>query len=473
MGLRVQMGETMTKEVGIKKRLFLQQFMIITLTVAMLEGVFFVSIYQYYYKNTEEIITSYAKNAANFATRFMDLSPFNLQYSMPKMIQEFKMSQAEMQIVSPSGEVLMSSSGFSPHGTIDQLELVKATLETPSTWVGENPDTGERILAAAVPLEFEDEPTIYFRFVISLEKIDEFVKRLIIIALCIGVGIVTIVLILSYAIAKRITTPLTHITNAAKQFSNGNFDMNIEENYIGELGTLAKSFNEMSHSLQQHETMKNRFISSVSHELRTPLTSIKGWSETLLSGNLQDKQETETGLRIITNETDRLIKMVEELLDFSRLNNETMKIEKMDFKFHELVDEVVKQFDKQLKKKQVHIRVDVSDEVSLHADRNRIKQLLINLIDNALNYSGEDSVIEIKGYIQNQSFIGEINDNGCGIKEEDLKNIHKPFYKANENTTGTGLGLAICQQIINLHNGQLIIKSEVGVGTKAAFMLPV
>src|SRR5690606_41157519 len=131
-----------------------------------LGAVCFVRIYAYYYKNTDEMITSYANIAATFATGFMDLSPSNLQYSMPKMIQEFKMSQAEMQIVSPSGEVLMSSSGFSPHGTIDQLELVKATLETPSTWVGENPATGERILAAAVPLEFEDEPTIYFRFVI-------------------------------------------------------------------------------------------------------------------------------------------------------------------------------------------------------------------------------------------------------------------------------------------------------------------
>src|SRR5690606_41634295 len=106
-------------------------------------------------------------------------------------------------------------------------------------------------------------------------------------------------------------------------------------------------------------------------------------------------------------------------------------------------------------------------------DRNRIKQLLNNLIDNAVDDSGEDSVIGSRGYIQNQSFIGEINDNGCGIKEEDLNNIHRPFYKADENTTGTGLGLAICQQLITIHNGQLIIKSEVGVGTKAAFMLPV
>ncbi|WP_052345811.1 cell wall metabolism sensor histidine kinase WalK [Paucisalibacillus sp. EB02] len=466
------MGKVNKSKPGIRKRLLRLHLFIITLTVVLFESIFFIGIYQYYYRNTEDVISSHAQSSANFAMKFSDLSPYNLKNSLPDMIREFKMQGAEMQIVLPSGKVLASSTGFLPEHNIEENILNTASIDQPSVWKGKNPGTDERIMAAVVPLNYDGQTIIYFRYVISLSNIDHLVQKIITIALAIGVSIIFVVLLLSKALATKITTPLTQITEASKRFAKGDFDSSINESYIGELGTLAKSFNDMCNALLQHEKLKDQFVSSISHELRTPLTSIKGWSETLLVGSLNNPDEMKTGMKIISRETERLIILVEELLDFSRMNNEAFHIEPNKFHVENLIKEVAEQLEKQLKKKQIELGIHVSDYIDLIADRNRIKQVLINLLDNAIKFSSPEGKIIISCYLSGNHCMIEVKDNGAGIKNTDLPNISNPFYKPNQQTTGVGLGLAICKHIIDLHHGRLEIDSTFGQGTKVTISIP-
>ncbi|WP_026906402.1 sensor histidine kinase [Paucisalibacillus globulus] len=460
------------KSKGIRKQLLQLHLFIITLTVILFESIFFIGIYQYYYRNTEQVISSHAESSANFAMKFSDLSPYNVKNSLPDMIHEFRMEGAEMQIVLPSGKIVASSTGFLPEYSIKENTLNQASIDRPSIWKGKNPGTDERIMAAIVPLKYEGQTVIYFRYIISLSNIDHLVQNIITIALVIGLGIVLLVLLLSKALAKKITTPLTQITEASKRFAKGDFDASINENYIGELGTLAKSFNEMCNALLQHEKLKDQFVSSVSHELRTPLTSIKGWSETLMVGSLNNPDEMNTGMKIITKETERLIILVEELLDFSRMNNEAFHIEPNSFNIEKIIQEVTQQLEKQFRKKQIEVEIYIANSIDIIADRNRIKQVLINLLDNAIKFSNPGGKIFVSSYQHGNHCMIEVEDNGVGIKNTDMPNISNPFYKLNPKTTGVGLGLAISKHIVELHHGRLTIESTFGQGTKVTISIP-
>ncbi len=462
----------MRQRKGIGRRLLMLHLFIISLTVVLLEVVFFVSIYQYYYKNTEQLLSSHAKNAGSFAMRFTEWTPANGKNMMQDMLNEFQMQGTEMQIVSPTGAVLASSTGFLPNESISLSALHAAKQNEPSIWKGRNPGTDERVMATVVPLVYDDETELYFRYVISLENIDRLVERQGTIAVAIGIGIIVIVLLLSKALARKITTPLSQLTEASKRFAEGEFDKRIDENYIGELGTLAASFNDMCHSLLQHEKMKDQFISSISHELRTPLTSIKGWGETLLGGDLNDREETQQGMQIITSETERLIALVEELLDFSRMNTDTFQIHPSVFLLDHLIHEMRRQFEKQLTKKQIKLETECEAGLKVMADRNRVKQVLINLLDNAIKHSPPQSTVTLSCLQDHGALKMIVKDQGSGIRASDLPHIVSPFYKPNDKEKGVGLGLAISKHIIELHHGKLAIESEEGKGTIVTVRIP-
>lgn len=473
MGLWLQMEKMTKHKKGIRYYLMLQHVIVISVAVLLFEFVVFIGLYQYYYRNTEEILSSHAKNAVHFAMRSTELSPFNLQYIILEMINDYQLKGTEMQIVSPSGNILASSSGFSPKYTVDRRLLQESEVNQPVVWKGHNEGTKERVMAVVVPLENEEERLIYFRYITSLERIDKVFKKQMSLSLGIGLAIILVASLLSLAFAKQITTPLIQLTKASKRLSKGEYDAMISQGkYLGELDTLAKSFNEMTHGLLQHEKMKNQFISSVSHELRTPLTSIKGWSDTLLTGDLKNWKEVRQGLHIISEEASRLTEMVENLLDFSSINNQSFTLNPTTFHVPTFLSDVILQFEKLGKKKGIEITVQTSPDVSIYADRNRMKQVFINVIDNAIKYSQPGELIEINATVQCGRIIFSIKDEGQGMTEEVLEQVTTPFYKGNSNTSGTGLGLSICKDIVELHHGELHIESKLDKGTNVIISLP-
>ena len=252
-----------------------------------------------------------------------------------------------------------------------------------------------------------------------------------------------------------IVKPIQQISAIATKYATGDFSVRIKHNSQDEIGNLCVAINNMADELSFAETMKNEFISSVSHELRTPLTAIKGWAETLNESN--DAEMMQKGIAVIVNETERLSRMVEELLDFSRMQNGrfALQMENMDI-LAELGEAVLIYTDK-ARKEGIDIIYNEPEMLPIvYGDKSRIKQVFINIIDNAIKYSDFGGSVTIEATENDGNVQIVIADMGCGIKESDLPRIKTKFYKANHSRRGSGIGLAVADEIVTMHGEHLL-----------------
>lgn len=206
--------------------------------------------------------------------------------------------------------------------------------------------------------------------------------------------------------------------------------------------------------------------------MRTPLTSIKGWSETLNSGGY-DPEETKIGMKIISKETDRLIGLVEEILDFSKLEQNAMKLVMGTVDLRELLQEIMLNVWAKAEMKQIKLQLDSEETAYLvHGDGNRLKQVFLNIVDNAIKFSHESSIIFLSLQRIDGNIEISVQDTGIGISAENLARVRDRFFQVDHQNGGTGLGLAISQQFIERHHGQMLIRSELGAGTTITVSLP-
>lgn len=229
----------------------------------------------------------------------------------------------------------------------------------------------------------------------------------------------------------------------------------------------------MAKEIDETERMKNEFISTVSHELRTPLTAIKGWGETIRSVKDTDSEIVDKGISVIVNESERLTRLVEELLDFSRMESGkmTLKIETVDI-VREL-DEVLQVFQERSERERINLLTSLPEgSVFINADGNRLKQAFVNIIDNSFKYNSPGGFVKVTLEDKGNAVTVVIEDNGCGISKTDLSRVCEKFYKANNSVRGSGIGLAVTEEIIKLHGGELLIDSKLGRGTAATLILP-
>ncbi|PWM25863.1 MAG: sensor histidine kinase, partial [Oscillospiraceae bacterium] len=275
----------------------------------------------------------------------------------------------------------------------------------------------------------------------------------------------------SYFISS-IVIPVGEIGKTARKIAHGNFNTRLEKKNDDEIGNLCEAINYMAEELGNTEKMKNEFISSVSHELRTPLTAIKGWSETILDAG--DDQETiQKGMRVIISETDRLSLMVEELLDFSRMQSGRLKliIEKIDLLAE--LEEAVLMYTEKARREQLDLQYEEQIEAAVvMADKNRLRQVFINIIDNAIKYSDAGGQIRILAASEGDFYVVSVSDTGCGISPEDLPKIKQKFYKANLTRRGSGIGLAVADELVTAFGGTLNVQSTLGQGTTVIIRIP-
>ncbi|MEG1972714.1 MAG: HAMP domain-containing sensor histidine kinase, partial [Oscillospiraceae bacterium] len=260
----------------------------------------------------------------------------------------------------------------------------------------------------------------------------------------------------------------------AGRIAKGDFKTRLTIKNDDEIGELCETINYMAEELQNSETLKNDFISSVSHELRTPLTAIRGWSETILE-NPEDEDSLKKGMNIIISESDRLASMVEELLDFSRIQSGRLKlnIEKLDLLAE--LEEAIIMFSDRAKREGITLDYEENIEYAfVFGDKNRLKQVFINIIDNAIKYSEdkkeqrvEVTCDEIKDY-----YVITIKDNGQGISPRDLPHVKQKFYKTNYTRRGSGIGLAVVDEIVSQMMGEILIDSVLGEGTEVTIKIP-
>lgn len=402
---------------------------------------------------------------------------FQLESSARQLVEQFTdKEKMELQIIDASGHVLVSSTGFTPVETAmpDYTEAL-TTADKTGVWDGAN-SNGENVMALSTVLTNSAGQNIgALRYVVSLAQVDRQILMTLLATVVIGLIVIMLVMLSNLVFINSIIRPITSITQTARQIALGDYDAAVRKTHDDEIGDLCDTINYMAGEIADAERVKNEFISSVSHELRTPLTAIKGWSETLRAGALTDTALTAQGLDVISGEAERLSGIVEELLDFSRMQSGhmTMKFERIDLLAE--LEEVVFLFRDRAAREQVDLRY-VEMEQGLPpvlGDRDRLRQVFINVLDNAIKYSSDHGIVRVEAANMGSHVQVVISDNGIGIGAEDLAKVKTKFYRANKTRPGSGIGLALADEIVSLHNGRLDIDSELGVGTTVTIVLPI
>ncbi|MDR1670085.1 MAG: HAMP domain-containing histidine kinase [Oscillospiraceae bacterium] len=384
----------------------------------------------------------------------------------------------EMQVINRYGTLLDSSnrnnathlSGI-PIETPD-VKAAQAGYITP--WVGDDPVTGERILAVSVPMTLQGIQSIgAIRCVTSMERVGVRVFQYV--GIGIGVCLLFILFIVSINLLflRGILVPVREINRVSKRIAEGGYGVRIEKTYRDEMGELVDNINHMSGEIGAAERLKNDFISSVSHELRTPLTAINGWGETLLNANMNDSGEIRKGLRIILKETSRLSNMVEELLDFTRIESGRMRLDISPIDIASELEEIIYLHMDALKRDGIALTYTQPDEVpGISGDRARLKQVFVNILDNAAKHGGSGKRIDAALTVEPDWVVITVRDYGPGIPESELPHVKYKFYKGSSSVRGSGIGLSVSDEIMRLHGGELLIESAEGEGTTVRLRLP-
>lgn len=378
-----------------------------------------------------------------------------------------------MQIIGASGIVLGDSTGMSYGATITKPDVQAALNGAPGEWQGTMADTGERVLSVSVPLQNYGGITGVLRLTTSLVETYAIIQRITLLLAFMGIAIITVSIAISLFLSASITRPIKELIRGAEEMAAGKFTVRIPKRQDDELGKLVDTMHYMAAEITRYEQLKTAFISSVSHELRTPLTSIKGWVITLLSDSGQRDPLIQEGLEIIDAETERLTLLVEDLLDFSRLAEGKATLYVTSITIDKWVKQVVKLLVPRAERQRVALLVDVAPHLpAITGDINRLKQVLLNLMDNALKFTPSGGTITVCAEATETHVKVSVQDNGLGIEPEKLPHIKKRFYQGSESVPGNGLGLAICEEIMTLHGGRIDIDSRLGEGTRVDLFLP-
>lgn len=286
---------------------------------------------------------------------------------------------------------------------------------------------------------------------------------------------VLIAIVLTYIFSLRMSRPLKEINNAARIIAGGEFQKRLNINSKDEIGELAQTFNHMVSALQNLEEMRRGFIANVSHELRTPMTSIRGFIEGILDGTVPPEKHKEY-LGIVRDETNRLNRLVNDLLDLARMEAGEMTLHFKDFDINELVRRCIIKLENLIVQKGIEVEADFEEDgMPVSADTDAIERVVINLLHNAIKFTPENGKINLKTFGMRDKIFVSVKDNGVGIEQEEVGLIWDRFYKSDKSRSrdksGTGLGLAIVRNIINEHRQEIWVESEPGKGTQFTFTL--
>ena len=382
-----------------------------------------------------------------------------------------------VEVVNASGQVVYTSSGAATEKA-QAIPDYAAALSSGSDlgrYTGAA-GSGEKVMAVSRVIRSASGDALgAVRYLSPLKSADETILIYTLIAVLVGLLIIAAVALSGTYFIRSIIRPVRVMGDTAQRIAQGDFSAKIDKMYDDEIGDLCDSINEMAVELDANEKLKNDFISRVSHELRTPLTAIKGWAETMQYG-VPDRITLEKGMSVIVKESGRLTSLVEELLDFSKLQSGrlTLQMERMDILAE--IDEAVYMLRERALSERKHLLYDDPEEMpAIYGDRNRLKQVFLNIIDNALKYTPEGGMIgvQVERDYQLNAIRVIVADNGCGINPEDLPKVKDKFYKANQKVNGSGIGLAVADEIIKMHKGTLEIESSPEVGTTVTVTLPI
>ena len=426
----------------------------------------------YYYSSVRTGLETKASSSSAFFSNYVTRTYAEYYQSAYRYTALFdERDKLDLQFINPSGRIEVSTYGLTA-GTMPGTEDISAALETKEmrSFLGRDPATGERIVAVSSPLVYGDGRIMgIIRYVSSLKLVDRLVVRNALIAVAITAGLLLAVFLTNMVFIRNIVTPIGEVTAMTRRIADGGYGSQIENNYRDEMGEMVSAINDLSIQISHSEKVKTEFISSVSHELRTPLTAITGWSETL-SYDPDIQGDSRKGIEIITREAGRLTKMVEELLEFTRIQDGRFTLHVACFTCRELI-------------KQEGIKLEYTPPEEpmpiIPGDPERLKQVILNILDNAAKHGGSgkrivvDLDLEEDYQASGKDFVRiRVRDFGPGIPPDELGSVKLKFYRGSSKARGSGIGLAVCDEIVRLHNGILDIDNAPGGGCVVSVLLP-
>ena len=461
---------------GLRKRWFLNTISVIC--ALGLVCVFAITAYfaAYYYSNMKSDLHFRAETTTDYFADNLNLNYNDFYQSCMTYAENFEdRSDLELQFINGEGRLVASSYG-NWAGILSETSDIADAVSTrgPATFVGKDPGTGERIMAVSCPMIYVNGEVIgVLRYVTSTKLMDRQIILVGLVCFAVLAVVVGVVVFAGSFFIKSVMIPVAEITEKAKIISNGSYGVQIKTHYADEIGELAETINEMSAKISQNEKMQAEFISQLSHELRTPLTAINGWSETLLADENMDP-DTRQGMKIISREAKRLTEMVMDLLDFTRMQDGrmTLTVEPTDIRAE--FEDTVFMYGSRLAQEGIKLEyLDTEDDIpEISCDPQRLRQVFLNILDNAAKHGGEGKRIEAAMTYEDSHVVVRIRDYGPGIPEDEIPLVKKKFYKGSSKARGTGIGLAVCDEIVDMHGGELILENAEGGGTLVTVRLP-
>ncbi len=466
----------MKKIGGLRKRWLLNTAGVVLALGIVCVLVVTVVFYAYYYSSMESDLRYRARTTTDFFEEYINQSYDAYYQSCVTYANNFDDKNIiELQFIDMDGKLVASSYGHWSGQNPTTKDITDAlNTRQISTYIGNDPFTKERIIAVSSPMIYTSGEVIgVLRYVTSTKMLDLHIVRIFLYSLGVLLFVMLVVIISSNYYIHSILAPVKQITEKAKRIANGSYGIQIEAKYKDEIGELAETINEMSVQIGQNEIMQREFISSLSHELRTPLTAINGWSETLLLNENLDP-ETLRGMNIILRETKRLTDMVVELLDFTRIQDGRMTLNMQTADIRSEFEDTVYMYSSRLSQEGIKLEyLDRDDDIpEITCDPERLRQVFLNILDNAAKHGGEGKKITASISMEKNSVILQVRDYGPGIPEDELPLVKHKFYKGSSKARGTGIGLAVSDELVQLHNGTLTLENAEGGGTLVTICLP-
>ena len=466
---------------GLRQRWLVNAVLPIVLVVIAIVTVYTLGVRRTYYSAMRSGLETRARVAAdNFSSYGLKSYSEYFRYASITAETFEEKDRLELQFINVNGRVQVSSYGLTAGtqpGTSDVTEAV--ATGKPASFEGLDPQTGERILSVSAPLRFNGRVIGVLRYVTALHEADRSV--LVSMAVAIGVALLCVGLaIFSNAIfINNVVEPVAVVSDAARRISAGSYGILIDNHYRDELGELVDNINDMSLKISQAEKIQQEFISSVSHELRTPLTNIKSYAETIVdTGDELPPELRSNFMNVIISEADRMTRIVQDLLTLSKIDYGKMEMNISRFPFLKAVQNVYDAAKLNAEQNHHHTMTltcegDIPD---VNGDRERIEQVITNIVSNAVKYTPDGGKIDMTVGTSGKNVFVRVADNGIGIPEKDLPRLFDRFYRVDKarsrESGGTGLGLSIAQEILNQHKGSIEISSEYGKGTSVLITMP-
>lgn len=477
---------------GIARRWILNTALVVVVILVVFVVMFLIIIQNYYQTTVDTKLTSqYSNSVANFFSQYTGTTSDRFEAGAREYVVNFSQKDLmEVWVIDADGNVVISSSGFDVErqGIPDFEKALKSDSRTAS-FSGKNIN-GESIRSQTYLLPTSNgEETGAVRYIISMENINSQQVKLLVLIFFLFVIFVLLIFVSGNFFIESIIKPVNEINEIATKIAEGDLNARApQQRYNDEISELCNSINYMAEEISSSDKMKNDFISTVSHEMKTPLTAIKGWGETLLDMGDSDPELTRRGIEVIINESGRLTGVVNDLLDLSRIVNGRMilRTDKIDVLAE--LDETIFVFKDRAMREGIELIYNAPhNPAPMVGDADRIKQVFVNVLDNAFKYTEQGGKVTVSVEINPiepevplsedekpmANLVVLVEDTGCGISEEDLPRVKQKFYKSNISVKGSGIGLAVCDEIVGMHGGTLEIASELGVGTSVTVTFPI